>query len=47
VERIASALQESLPQALAMAEIMRRRVGGLCRLRAFIAAGDRTIIRAA
>src|SRR5260370_239507 len=47
VERHASALQESRPQALAMAEIMRRRAGGLCGLRAFIAAGHRTIIRAA
>jgi hypothetical protein len=44
LQRFAAALQESLPQALAMAEIMRRRLGRLCGFRAFVTAGHRMIV---
>jgi hypothetical protein len=44
-DRLAPGREKSLPQAAAMAVVMRRRVGGRCRR--VVAAGHRTIIRAA
>jgi hypothetical protein len=44
-DRLASGREKSLPQPSAMAVVMRRLVGGRCRR--FVAAGHRTIIRAA
>src|SRR6516162_6985333 len=44
-DRLASGREKSLPQAATMAVVMRRLVGGRCRR--FVAAGHRTIIRAA
>src|SRR5262245_36215369 len=47
VERITAGLEESLPQAGAMAVEMRSRLGGLRGFRAFVAAGHRSIMCAA
>src|SRR5262249_48534853 len=46
-DRLAAGREKPLPQALAMAVVMRRLVGGRRRCRRFVALGHRAVIRAA
>src|SRR5262249_23045229 len=46
-DRLAAGRENPLPQALAMAVVMRRLVGGRRRCRRFVALGHRAVIRAA